>query len=289
MTPLAATAVGKRYRRNWAVRDCSFTVPEGKIVALVGPNGAGKSTLLRMAAGLVRPTTGELKAFGTPLRGRIHPDISFLAQDRPLYRDLTVRELVRVCAAWNDRWSADRVHEVLGLLAGVDVEAKIGTLSAGAVTQVALAVALGRLPRLLLLDEPLSDLDPLARDETLRIIMTEVADRGTTVVMSSHLLSDLREVCDHLLLIDEGRVQVDGDIEEVLARHRILVGPVDDESTVEGTLVSATRTQRQATLLLRDAEQAPRGWADAEPDLESLVMGYLRASRDRRSSARRAK
>ncbi|HUQ58566.1 ABC transporter ATP-binding protein [Lentzea sp.] len=286
MTPLTATAVGKRYRSRWAVRDCGFTVPEGKVVALVGPNGAGKSTLLRMAAGLVRPTTGDLSVFGTPVRGRIHPDVSFLAQNRPLYRDLTVRELERVCAAMNDRWSGDRVREVLGLLAGVDTGAKVGTLSAGALTQVAIAMALGRLPRLLLLDEPLSDLDPLARDETLRIIMTEVADRGTTVVMSSHLLTDLREVCDHLLLVDEGRVQVDGDIEEVLAQHRILSGPVADESAVDGTLVSATRTQRQSTLLLRDAGPAPRGWAEAEPDLESLVMGYLRASRERRTSAR---
>ncbi|MEO6083126.1 MAG: ABC transporter ATP-binding protein [Umezawaea sp.] len=287
MNPLTATAVGKRYRARWAVRDCDFAIPEGKVVALVGPNGAGKSTLLRMAAGLIRPTTGELRAFDTPVNGRIHPDVSFLAQNRSLYRDLTVRELVRACAAMNSRWSADRVHEVLGLLAGVDYDAKVGTLSAGGMTQVAIAVALGRLPRLLLLDEPLSDLDPLARDETLRIIMTEVADRGTTVVMSSHLLSDLREVCDHILLIDEGRVQVDGDIEEVLAQHRILVGPAADESAVEGTLVSATRTERQSTLLLRDAEPTPEGWAGTEPDLESLVMGYLRASRARRSSAQR--
>ncbi|WP_086663202.1 ATP-binding cassette domain-containing protein [Lentzea kentuckyensis] len=282
MIPLTATALGKRYRNRWAVRDCEFSIPEGKVVALVGPNGAGKSTLLRMAAGLVRPTTGELRTFGTPVGGRIHPDVSFLAQNRSLYRDLTVRELVRACAAMNDRWSTDRVHEVLGLLAGVDHDAKVGTLSAGTLTQVAIAVALGRLPRLLLLDEPLSDLDPLARDETLRIIMTEVADRGTTVVMSSHLLADLREVCDHLLLVDEGRVQVDGDIDDVLARHRILVGPAADESAVAGTLISATRTERQATLLLREPEPAPPGWAGTEPDLESLVRGYLRASRERR-------
>ena len=286
MNSLTATAVGKRYRARWAVRDCGFAIPEGKVVALVGPNGAGKSTLLRMAAGLARPTPGELKVFGTPVRGRIHPDVAFLAQERPLYHDLTVRELVRLCAAMNDRWSTERVHEVLGLQAGVDHNAKVGTLSGGGRTQVAIALALGRLPRLLLLDEPLSDLDPLARDETLRIIMTEVADRGTTVVMSSHLLSDLHEVCDHILLIDEGRVQVDGDIQEVLARHRILVGPAADESTVEGTLISATRTERQSTLLLREAEPAPRGWASTEPDLESLVMGYLRASRERRNSAR---
>lgn len=287
MNPLTATALGKRYRARWAVRDCDFAVPEGKVVALIGPNGAGKSTLLRMAAGLTRPTTGELRAFDTPVRGRTHPDVSFLAQSRPLYRNLRVRELVRACAAMNDRWSTDRVHEVLGLLGGVDYDAKIGTLSTGVLTQVAIAMALGRLPRLLLLDEPLSDLDPLARDETLRIIMTEVADRGTTVVMSSHLLSDLREVCDHILLIDEGRVQLSGDIEEVLAQHRILVGPAADESVVAGTLISATRTERQSTLLLREADPTPEGWAGSEPDLESLVMGYLRASRERRSPARR--
>ncbi|RDI21488.1 ATP-binding cassette domain-containing protein [Lentzea flaviverrucosa] len=287
MNPLTATALGKRYGTHWAVRDCGFTIPEGKVVALVGPNGAGKSTLLRMAAGLVRPTTGELTAFGTPVRGRIHQDVSFLAQNRPLHRDLEVRELVRYCASMNDRWSAERAHEVLALQAGVDQDAKVGTLSAGGLTQVAIALALGRLPRLLLLDEPLADLDPLARDETLRIIMAEVADRGTTVVMSSHLLSDLREVCDHLLLVDEGRVQVSGDIEEVLAEHRILVGPPADESAVEGTLISATRTERQSTLLLREARPTPEGWAGAEPDLESLVMGYLRASRERRSSAER--
>ncbi|SDG90118.1 ABC-2 type transport system ATP-binding protein [Lentzea fradiae] len=282
MTPLAATAVGKRYRARWAVRDCTFSVPEGKVVALVGPNGAGKSTLLRMAAGLVRPTTGELRVFGTPVRGRIHPDVSFLAQDRPLYGNLTVREMARLGASMNDRWSTGRVEEVLALQAGVDENAEIRTLSAGARTQVAIALALGRLPRLLLLDEPLSDLDPLARDETLRILMAEVADRGTTVVMSSHLLTDLREVCDHLLLVDAGRVQIEGDVEEVLARHRILLGPVTGESELEGARVSATRTQRQATVLLRDAGPVPPGWAEVAPDLESLVMGYLRASRDRR-------
>ncbi|GAA2689124.1 MULTISPECIES: ATP-binding cassette domain-containing protein [Actinosynnema] len=283
MNPLTGTAVGKRYRARWAVRECSFTVPEGSVVALVGPNGAGKSTLLRMAAGLVRPTTGELRVFDTPVRGAIHPDVSFLAQNRPLYRDLTVRELVRVAAGMNERWSSERAHEVLGLLAGVDPDAKVAALSAGARSQTAIALALGRLPRLLLLDEPLSDLDPLSRDETLRIIMTEVAERGTTVVMSSHLLTDLHKVCDRILLIDEGRVQVDGDVEDVLARHEVLVGPTSDESGVGGTLISATRAQRRSTLLVRDPERAREGWVGDRPDLESLVMGYLRASRERRS------
>ncbi|RJQ82820.1 ABC transporter ATP-binding protein [Pseudonocardiaceae bacterium YIM PH 21723] len=278
---LSCSGLGKKFRRGWAVRDCSFELPEGKVVALVGPNGAGKSTLLGMAAGLIRPTEGELWVHGTPVRNRTHPDVAFLAQSRPLYRDFTVREQIKAARAMNDRWSDERVTEILDLLAGVDPKAKVGELSAGARSQLAIALALGRLPKVLLLDEPLSDLDPLARDETLRLVMTEVADRGTTVVMSSHLLGDLREVCDHLLLIDKGHVQVDGDIEDVLAEHRILVGPADSPEP-EGTLVSATRTERQATLLMRDTVSVPDGWAGTEPDLESLVMGYLRAARGRR-------
>jgi ABC-2 type transport system ATP-binding protein len=288
-TALLAEGLSKSYGRTQALRDCSFALPEGRVIALVGPNGAGKSTLLSLAAGLLRPTAGSISVHGTPVRGRMHPDMSFLAQHRPLYPHFTVREMMRAGAAMNERWSQQRVDEVLDALAGVDRDAKVHTLSAGVRTQVAIALALGRLPRVLLLDEPLSDLDPLARDETLRIVMTEVAERGTTVLMSSHLLSDMSEVCDHLLLIAEGRVQLAGDVEDVLADHRVLVGPAGQESSVSGTVVSASRTERQATLLVRGAADTPVGWAADQPDLESLVMGYLRASRERRVTAAQRK
>ncbi|QUQ72391.1 ABC transporter ATP-binding protein [Kutzneria sp. CA-103260] len=281
-TALRAESLSKSYGRTRALWDCSFELPEGRVIALVGPNGAGKSTLLSLAAGLIKPSGGSISVHGTPVRGRMHPDMSFLAQNRPLYRDFTVREMMRAGAAMNERWSQQRVDEVLDALAGVDRDAKVRTLSAGARTQVAIALALGRLPKVLLLDEPLSDLDPLARDETLRIVMTEVAERGTTVLMSSHLLSDLSEVCDHLLLVAEGRVQLVGDVEDVLADHRVLIGPPATESSVPGTVVSASRTERQATLLVRGGTDVPDGWAAEQPDLEALVMGYLRASRERR-------
>ncbi|MFI9382125.1 ABC transporter ATP-binding protein [Kutzneria sp. NPDC052558] len=284
---LRAEGLSKRYGRTRALADCSFALPEGRVIALVGPNGAGKSTLLSLAAGLIKPTSGSISVHGTPVRGRMHPDMSLLAQHRPLYPDFTVREIMRTGAAMNERWSQSRVDEVLDALAGVDRDAKVRTLSAGARTQVAIALALGRLPKVLLLDEPLSDLDPLARDETLRIVMTEVAERGTTVLMSSHLLSDLSEVCDHLMLVDEGRVQLVGDVEDVLADHQVFVGPPAEESAVPGAVVSASRTERQATLLVRGADTVPDGWAAEQPDLESLVMGYLRASRDRRVAASR--
>jgi ABC-2 type transport system ATP-binding protein len=281
---LSAEGLSKSFGRVQALADCSFTLPAGRVIALVGPNGAGKSTLLSLAAGLIRPSAGSVAVHGTPVRGRMHPDVAYLAQNRPLYPDFTVHEVIRAVAGMNERWSQSRVEEVLDMLAGVDRSAKVRTLSAGARTQVSIALALGRLPKVLLLDEPLSDLDPLARDETLRIVMTEVADRGTTVLMSSHLLSDLSEVCDHLLLVVAGQVRLAGDVDDVLASHRVLVGPRDQESAVGGAVVSASRTERQATLLVRDPEPTPAGWVAEQPDLESLVVGYLRAAR---ASARR--
>lgn len=278
-SPVQARDVAKHFGRTKALDGCSFTLPEGSVTGLVGPNGAGKSTLLSLIAGLARPTAGEITVHGTEVRGRMHPDVSLLTQKRPLYDQFTVRELMRAGAAMNDRWSAERADEVLDLLAGVDKDAKVRTLSAGARTQVAIALALGRLPKVLLLDEPLSDLDPLARDETLRIVMTEVAERGTTVLLSSHLLTDLGDVCDHLLLLDEGRVQVSGEIDDVLAEHHVVVGPAGLELDVDG-VVDSSRTSRQTTALVRGT--VPPGWETTRPDLEALVMGYLRASRTRR-------
>jgi ABC-2 type transport system ATP-binding protein len=286
MTALSAEGLSKSFGRVQALADCSFALPEGRVIALVGPNGAGKSTLLSLAAGLIRPSAGSIAVHGTPVRGRMHPDVAYLAQNRPLYPDFTVREVIRAVAGMNERWSRSRVEEVLDMLAGVDRSAKVRALSAGARTQVAIALALGRLPKVLLLDEPLSDLDPLARDETLRIVMTEVADRGTTVLMSSHLLSDLSEVCDHLLLVVAGQVRLAGDVDDVLADHRVLVGPRDQESAVGSAVISASRTERQATLLVRGPEPTPEGWVAEQPDLESLVVGYLRAAREHAAAGR---
>lgn len=280
MNALSAKGLSKNFGRVRALEDCTFVVPEGRVAVLVGPNGAGKSTLLSLAAGLLAPTSGSIRVHGSGVRGRTHPDVSFLSQRRPLYQDLTVRENMRALAAMNDRWSRQRVNEVLDLLAGVDRDTKVRALSAGTRTQVAFAFALGRLPKVLLLDEPLSDLDPLARDEALRILMIEVAERGTTVLMSSHLLSDLSDVCDHLLLLDRGRIQLAGDVDDVLADHRLFVGPAAEAPEIRGSVVSGSHTERQTTLLVRGADgPPPSGWMADEPDLESLVKGYLRASR----------
>ncbi|WP_439660324.1 ABC transporter ATP-binding protein [Lentzea sp. HUAS TT2] len=279
-SPVQARNVVKHFGRTTALDECSFELPEGSVTALVGPNGAGKSTLLSLIAGLAKPTSGEITVHGTAVRGRMHPDVSLLTQKRPLYDQFTVREMMRAGGAMNDRWSPAKANEVLDLLAGVDKDAKVRTLSAGARTQVSIALALGRLPKVLLLDEPLSDLDPLARDETLRIVMTDVAERGTTVLLSSHLLTDLGDVCDHLLLLDEGRVQVTGEIEEILGEHHVVVGPVELELKMDG-VVDTSHTSRQTTALVRGGT-VPDGFQTTHPDLEALVMGYLRASRTRK-------
>lgn len=280
-SPVQAQNVAKHFGRTRALDDCSFSLPEGSVTGLVGPNGAGKSTLLSLIAGLAKPTGGEITVHGTAVNGRMHPDVSLLTQKRPLYDQFTVREMMRAGSAMNDRWSSARATEVLDLLAGVDKDAKVRTLSAGARTQVAIALALGRLPKVLLLDEPLSDLDPLARDETLRIVMTDVAERGTTVLLSSHLLTDLGDVCDHLLLLDEGRVQVAGDIDGILEEHQVVVGPAGLDLETDGVVVDTSHTPRQMTALVRGG-RAPEGFETTHPDLEALVMGYLRASRTRK-------
>ncbi|GAA0643005.1 ABC transporter ATP-binding protein [Kutzneria viridogrisea] len=275
---LSAHRLVKSYRGKRALDGCEFAVPEGAVTALVGPNGAGKSTLLALAAGLLKPSSGELRVFGERPTGRTHPQVGYLAQNRPLYGRLTVAETLRLGRAFNQRWAQRRAVQVLDQ-AEVPLDARVHTLSEGARTQVGIALALGREPDLLLLDEPLSALDPLARDETLRLLMGEVADRGMTLVMSSHLLSDLHDVCDHLVLLIGGAVRLTGPIEDLLAEHRVLVGPASRAASVDG-VVQASSTERQATLLVR-GESVPEGWAGEQPTLEALVLGYLRAARAR--------
>ncbi|GAB2673488.1 ABC transporter ATP-binding protein [Saccharopolyspora gloriosae] len=280
MTALHTTALSKSYGTRTAVADCTVDLPEGKVIGLVGANGAGKSTFLALAAGLVAPTSGSVRIFGEEVRGGLHPRASYLPQRRALYPDFTVDEMIRAVGAMNRRWSRERVEEALAAHTALDRGAKVGSLSPGVRTRLALALGLGRMPDLLLLDEPLSDLDPLARDEVLRSIMADVAERGTTVVLSSHLLGELREVCDHVLLLHDGRVHLDGDVDELLADHRDLVGPADGEADIVGTVIHGRGTGRQRRLLVRDSGALPPGWEGRAPELESLVTDYLRAARD---------
>ncbi|PWW62071.1 ABC transporter ATP-binding protein [Actinokineospora spheciospongiae] len=210
--PVSAEGLGREYRRGWALREVSLEVPENRIVALVGPNGAGKSTLMGLITGLLRPTTGSITVFGDRPTGRgLHPAVSYLAQQKPLYQEFTVAETLAFGARTNPTW--DQHHaEHLVEQAAVPMGAAVGTLSGGQRTRVALALALGKRPRLLLLDEPLADLDPLARETVLRALITEARTHGITVVLSSHVLAELEGVCDHLVLLHGGRVLLAGDV-----------------------------------------------------------------------------
>jgi ABC-2 type transport system ATP-binding protein len=278
MTAAIETArLGKRYGRTWALRDCSLTLPTGRVIGVVGRNGAGKSTLLNIAAGIVRPSLGTIAVHGErPGAGRAaRSRVAFLAQDTPMYRDFTVSEMFELGRRLNRTWDGAGAMARMDQL-GIPADRKTGKLSSGQRAHVGLAMAFARQPDLLLLDEPVAALDPLARRDFLRSLMEEVADRPMTVVLSSHLVTELERTCDYLLLLDGGQVRLLGDIEELLATHRWLSGSTDHPGPPPRCVVEDRTTGRQATLLVRCGEHTSlAGWDERAPSLEELVLAYM--------------
>ncbi len=271
--------LAKRYRKVTALTDCSIAVPEGRISALIGPNGAGKTTLLRLLAGLAKPSGGEVAVLGGPPRQDLAflAEIGFLAQEIPLYRRLSSEDHIAVGGHLNPRWDAASVRQRLNGL-NIPLDQAVGALSGGQRAQVALSLTLAKRPRLLLLDEPVAALDPLARRQFLATLADAVAVGGLTVVLSSHLVADMERVCDHLILLAASRVQLCGDIDTLLAEHQVLVGPRKDTTAIEKahTLVQATHTARQSTLLIRvGGPVVDPAFEAADVGLEELVLGYL--------------
>jgi ABC-2 type transport system ATP-binding protein len=269
----------KRYRRVTALSDCTISVPEGRISALVGPNGAGKTTLLRLLAGLAAPTTGQLTVLGgTPGQDPEYlAEIGFLAQDAPLYRHRTAEDHIGIGAHLNPRWDSDSVRARLSRVR-IPLDRPVSTLSGGQRAQVALALTLAKRPGLLLLDEPLAALDPLARQRFLGTLAEAAADGGLTVVLSSHLIADIERVCDHLILLAESRVQLCGDVDTLLAEHRILTGPRKDTTAIARThaIVREDTTPRQTTLLIRlNGPVIDPAWAVEDANLEEIVLAYM--------------
>jgi ABC-2 type transport system ATP-binding protein len=275
---LEANGLGKRYRRTWALRDCSLRLPAGRVAGLVGPNGAGKTTLLHLAVGLLRPDQGSVHVLGerpdgnAELLGRV----GFVAQETPLYGGFSADELITMGRRLNPRWDSALARGRLGTL-GIPLDRKAAKLSGGQRAQVALSLALAKRPELLLLDEPVARLDPLARREFLQTLMGAVAEEGTTVLLSSHLLADLERVCDYLIILQAGQVQVLGSVDDLLVRHRVLVGPRVRSGDVPGVaaVVSATHTERQSTILARINGSVPDGWSAQRASLEEIVLAYL--------------
>ena len=281
---LSTRDVGMRYRKAWALRDCTLDMPRGSVTALVGPNGAGKTTLLRLAVGLLTPTVGSLEVFGeSPATNSVQAlsRIGFLAQDHPLYRQFTVADLLRFGRSCNVRFDGEvAVRRLIHL--GIPLDRRASALSGGQQSQVALALALAKQPDLLVLDEPMSSLDPLARQEFQQALMGAVAERDLTVLFSSHAVHELERVCDYLVVLNHGRVALAGDIDSLLAEHRLLVGPrVETTPGGSRSVIEVKHSDRHTTLLVRQGT-APLlpGWQAYPVGLEELVLAYLRRPAD---------
>jgi ABC-2 type transport system ATP-binding protein len=295
MTVDASTAIalrterlGKRYGRLWALRDCTLSAPAGRIIALVGPNGAGKTTLLQLVAGLLAPTEGSVRVFGDAARANTPAALArvgFVAQDHPLYKGFRVTDLLTLGRRLNlpGQWDQALAERRLSDL-GIPLTQRAGKLSGGQQAQVALAMALAKRPRLLLLDEPVASLDPLARREFMQTLIGAAVEDGLTVVLSSHVVAELERVCDHLVLLVGGRVRLAGEVDELVASHRLLTGPRSDPDAVSQIpgVLRVTHADRQTTLLVRGAAAAgPErpavhpNWQSHPVTLEDLVLAYL--------------
>jgi ABC-2 type transport system ATP-binding protein len=283
MSALETTDLGMRYGRTWALRECTVQLPVGKVAALVGPNGAGKTTLLQLAVGLLRPSAGQVRVFGRDPRSRpleVLSRIGFVAQDTPLYRGFSFGDLLTYGRHTNSLWDQEGAVERLTALQ-IPLDRAVGKLSGGQQAQVALALALAKRPDLLLLDEPLASLDPLARRDFLRVLVQATTANRLTVVLSSHIVSDLERVCDYLIILSAAHVQLAGDIDEIVASHKRLIGPRRDAEAVASVrnvhdVIEEQHTERQTMLLVRlNGQLFDPSWQVHEVSLEDIVLAYL--------------
>ncbi|HVA22275.1 MAG TPA: ABC transporter ATP-binding protein [Candidatus Micrarchaeia archaeon] len=281
---LETDGLGKQYGRKWALHHCTLAIPEGKVVGLVGPNGAGKSTLLNLAVGLLAPTLGTIKVLGgRPTDGPSQLGrIGFVAQDTPTYEGMSVAKHFRMGAWLNPRWDSELAERRIRQL-GLDPRQKTGSLSGGQRAQVALVLALAKSPEILILDEPVASLDPLARREFLQMLMEVVAEHGVSVVLSSHLIADLDRVCDYLVVLVGSHVQLSGDVSALLASHCHLSGPRRDRSTLPASqeVIEESHTDKQSVYMVRtNAPILDPAWTVKPVTLEDLVLSYMRQARE---------
>jgi ABC-2 type transport system ATP-binding protein len=282
MNVVEADALGKRYGHTWALRECTLAIPDGHVAALVGPNGAGKTTLLNLAVGLTEPTVGTVAVLGGTRAGSpgALDGIAFVAQDTPLYKNLSVADMLHLSRNLNRYFDRRYAEARLSELA-IPLKRKAGKLSGGQQAQLALTLALARRPQLLVLDEPMAMLDPLARHDFMATVMIAMADDGVSVVLSSHVLTELERVADYLILVSGGAVHVAGEVDDLLAHHRVLTGPAIEADRFARRLgvVHVRKGEAQAHLLVQTngrTEPVPPGWEMHSVSLEELTLAYLR-------------
>ncbi|RLU77134.1 ABC transporter ATP-binding protein [Streptomyces griseocarneus] len=264
---LEAVALGRRYRRGWALRECTVRIPSGRICALVGPNGAGKSTFLSLAGGLLSPTAGQVRVFGRDAgSSAARATTALLSQDKPLYRAFTVAETLRTGLELNPTWRQETAERIVSE-GSIPLKAKISSLSGGQRTRVALAVAFAKQPGLLMLDEPMADLDPLVRHEVTTLLRAEAAAHGTTVILSSHTITELATLCDYTVVIAAGTVRLAGAVDELLAAHHVTATDAIAPRTADTGATAPVPTLDQLLLAyLRGDPAEPHLTADARPD-----------------------
>ena len=276
---LETSGLGKRYGRRWALSECTLTIPKGRVVGLVGPNGAGKTTLLHLSVGLLAPTAGSIEVLGgRPAEGPNQlARVGFVAQDTPTYRTLSVEDHLHLGSWLNPSWDtalAERRMDQLGL----DRRQKAGTLSGGQRAQLALTLAIAKRPELIMLDEPVASLDPLARSEFLGALANVVDEHGVSVVLSSHLVADLERVCDYLIVLVGSRVLLAGEIDALLATHHRMSGPGPYPLTLpaDHEVIEQIRSETETTLLVRTDQAVGGPGGSVEPvSLEDLVLAYM--------------
>jgi ABC-2 type transport system ATP-binding protein len=283
---LQAEGLGKRYGKRWALSDCTLDIPAGRVVGLVGPNGAGKTTLLNLAVGQLSPSAGSIRVLGgRPASGPEQlAKVGYVAQDTPTYAGLTVAEHLKLGARLNPGWDAALARERVERL-GLDPARKAGKLSGGQRAQLALTLGIAKRPELLVLDEPVAALDPLARREFLQGLMEAAVEHSLSVLLSSHLVNDLERTCDYLIVLVESRVRVAGDVDDLLTAHHRLTGPRRDPATLpaDQEVVSESHTDRQSTLIVRtDGPVHDPAWTVGPVGLEDLVLAYMNPAPSRR-------
>jgi ABC-2 type transport system ATP-binding protein len=273
---LNAQGLGKKYGRRWALTDCDLEVPAGHVVGLVGPNGAGKSTFLNLAVGMLSPSAGSVEVLGAAA-GTQQAKVGYVAQDTPTYARLSVADHLKLGARLNPGWDKSLAQQRIQHLK-LDVKQRAGRLSGGQRAQLALTLGLAKRPELLILDEPVAALDPLARREFLQDLMEAVAEQELSVVLSSHLVSDVERACDYLVVLVDSRVQVSGEIDTLLATHFRITGPRRDQKDLprEQHVVTASHTDRQSTYLIRTERPIhDPAWTVSQLTLEDLVLAYM--------------
>lgn len=281
MNIIETADLGRRFGSAWALRECTLAIPEGHLAALVGPNGAGKTTLLNLVVGLTEPSVGGVTVLGGQPAGSLAAldGIGFVAQDMALYRHLSVGDMVHMTRNLNLHFDASFARNRLTDL-GIRSKQKAGKLSGGQQAQLALTLALARHPRLLVLDEPTARLDPLARHDFMATVMTAMAEDGVSVVLSSHMLAELERVADYLVLISQGRVRLDGTVENLLAHHRLVTSSVAGQIDGAGWDViessGAGMQMHQLVRLPSSDAPLPPGCEARRVGIEELTLAYLR-------------